>query len=118
MHYDGTRWRLVESPNLDTAQLSQNILRGVAALSPTDVWAVGIFSDRRVTNFQHRTFALHWNGSGWSLPLLPSPGKSAELEAIARSPQNRLFAAGVQSPNPLDTEFQVYQPPRSLVLSR
>jgi hypothetical protein len=37
-HYDGTSWHLVRTPNVGTGP---NFLWGVAALAPTDVWAVG-----------------------------------------------------------------------------
>ena len=37
---------------------------GLAAISPTDVWAVGAYGD---TNFgPDKTLAMRWNGSGWS----------------------------------------------------
>jgi hypothetical protein len=56
-HYDGTRWRVVSSPyrNLGT-------LTAIAAVSATDVWAVGY----RTIN-PYGTLIEHWDGVRWSL---------------------------------------------------
>src|SRR5207249_3117919 len=57
LHWDGTAWRLVYSPNSRLGKW--NRLTGVAAVSANDVWAVG-----SATNGDHRfsTLALHWDG--------------------------------------------------------
>ena len=39
-HYDGTKWKLVPTPNVGTGP---NSLGGVIALAPNDVWAVGSY---------------------------------------------------------------------------
>ena len=65
-HFNGTSWSIVPSPNSGTGN---NNLYGVAALSPTDVWAVGF---ARPNNYTVRgAIALHWNGSGWTTYALP-----------------------------------------------
>jgi hypothetical protein len=61
-HWDGTRWSVIPSPN--TAKF-YNGLNGVAALSPTDIWAVGS-SDQPLVE--------HWNGKKWSIVPSPKPG--------------------------------------------
>src|SRR5436189_289900 len=38
-HWDGTKWSIVSSPNVPGAD--KNFLYAVAALSPSNVWAVG-----------------------------------------------------------------------------
>jgi hypothetical protein len=62
-HWNGTRWKVVPSPSVGT---DDNLLYGVAAIAPDDVWAVGVYS---VPWFQ--TLVLHWNGSKWK--VVPSP---------------------------------------------
>ena len=59
-HFDGTRWRIVRSPN---AASDQNVLFGVAALAADDVWAVG----RIGAPFAERVRALieHYDGTSW-----------------------------------------------------
>lgn len=61
-HYDGTAWRLVAGPAGRTS--SGNYLNGVAAVSATDIWAVG-------TNFL--TLAERYNGVRWHEAAIPSP---------------------------------------------
>src|SRR5438477_1156842 len=51
-------WATVPSSN---SQNGTGFLRGVAAISPNDMWAVGY---SQITNGQP-TLALHWDGSSW-----------------------------------------------------
>ena len=55
------------SPSPDT---QGNTLNAVAALSTTDVWAVGYKHDNNLND--SRTLTLHWDGADWS--IAPSPG--------------------------------------------
>src|SRR4051812_37639934 len=68
------------SPNVGTC--SQ--LTGVAALSATDVWAVGSSCSRSID----RTLALHWNGRAWSVAKSPNVGVygNSLRKVIALSP--------------------------------
>jgi hypothetical protein len=68
-HWDGTRWTVVPSPN---PTLRHNSLKGVVALSPTDVWAVG-YSEGKVS--RPKTLTLHWDGTAWSIVPSPNPGQ-------------------------------------------
>lgn len=56
MHWNGTGWTVVSSPNPPSTYL--NAYLGVAALSREDAWAVGS------TDFQW-TLIAHWNGTAW-----------------------------------------------------
>src|SRR5215471_6580206 len=60
-HFDGTVWSVVPSPSPGA---SQNILYGVAAISDSDVWAVGAQQD---SNGLWHTLTEHWNGSAWAV---------------------------------------------------
>src|SRR5260370_30168193 len=68
-HWDGSRWSIVNSPNVGTGN---NELWGISATSATDVWAVGISQAHPGASPQPLT--LHWNGTQWS--VVPSPGSS------------------------------------------
>src|SRR5579872_2095126 len=60
--WHGTSWQVVASPNTG-AYLNE--LTAVAAISSTDVWAVGYSQNRREAPFQ--TLIEHWDGTGWSV---------------------------------------------------
>jgi hypothetical protein len=68
-HWDGTRWSRIRSPNPSSSDLGVNSgianeLNGVSAISTTDVWAVGEYTEdvSRAT----LTLILHWDGAAWS----------------------------------------------------
>lgn len=46
------------------------VVQAVTALSPTDAWAAGYYSDDSDAPITH-PFTLHWNGSQWSLVSTP-----------------------------------------------
>jgi hypothetical protein len=54
LHWDGQAWSLT-SPPPETSTWSSSTRFGVAAVSSSDVWAVGDFE------------SFHWNGSVWSV---------------------------------------------------
>ncbi len=71
-HTTGSGWKVVASPNPGT---SGSILSAVAAISPSDVWAVGDLNT-----------PMHWNGRHWSLtpiPGAPAGGTFATIAAVS-----------------------------------
>jgi hypothetical protein len=67
-HWDGTEWRVVESPSFET----WTELQGVAASGPNDVWAVGnteVQVGRRT--FVERALVEHWDGTSWRVVGAP-----------------------------------------------
>jgi hypothetical protein len=82
-HWDGTSWRRIETPILG----SEAFLWGVAAVSATDVWAVGASGGK--------TLVLHWNGVAWSVVTSPSDAIGGnQLRAIAAVTANDIWAVG------------------------
>lgn len=71
-HWDGTRWTVIPSPSPPVApgQRRDSILRAVAVISPTDVWAAG-YSVTGVPATASRTLIEHWDGRRWA--IVPSP---------------------------------------------
>jgi hypothetical protein len=55
LHWDGTRWSQVKSPNPGS---EYGGLESVTAVSPKDAWAVG--------DYQDHALILHWDGTRWS----------------------------------------------------
>src|SRR5689334_20493178 len=54
-------WSVVPSPSPGT---SEDLLNGVAAVSSTDVWAVGDYYNG---NSALLTLVEHWDGASWSV---------------------------------------------------
>lgn len=88
-HWDGASWSRVSSPNFGSGT---DQLRGVVALAPDDVWAVGSYGVGAAGNL--RTLALHWDGSGWTKVQTPSPGPSATLTAVSAVAPDDVWAVG------------------------
>lgn len=89
-HWDGSRWNLVPSPN---ATSGYNELYGAAAVSSTDVWAVGYHNIALYGS--EKTMALHWNGSAWSIVRTPNIGRKANVfRAVAAIGPNDVWAVG------------------------
>jgi hypothetical protein len=73
---------------------SQKELNAVVALSPDDAWAVGWY--HRAGASRTKTFALHWDGVGWSRVWTPNGHDStvsALLDVSAAGP-NDIWAVG------------------------
>ena len=91
-HWDGSAWSKVSSPNPGT---SGNYLYGVAAVSASDVWAVGYSNDFNNNNLVIRTLVEHWDGSTWSKVSSPNPGTPGNyLKAVAAVSANDIWAVG------------------------
>ena len=93
MHWDGALWNVVPSPSLGRSYQSFNMLWGVSAISPNDVWAVGSYSDD--THYgKNQTAVLHWDGAKWSLVPGPRPQELGRFHAIVSVTQNEVLAVG------------------------
>jgi hypothetical protein len=117
LHWNGTAWSEVPSPNPSTAASATNQLRSVVAVSPDNVWAVGMYENEQTNIHQHRTLVLHWNGIGWSIVSSPQPGRTSELNAATATP-GRVFAAGVWSLYDRNIYDGHYTLPQTLVMHR
>jgi phosphoesterase family protein len=91
-HFDGTSWTVVPSPNPGALQ---NILYGVAAISDSDVWAVGAMQD---ANALWHTLAEHWNGSAWTVvPTVDAGTSGNQFFAVTAVSSTNVYATGQQS---------------------
>ncbi len=86
-HWDGSQWSIIPSPN--GTLTGTNYLNGVAAVSSSNVWAVGNFNSRT----QYGLLLLHWNGATWSTTPAPSTG-FANLQDVAAVSANDVWAVG------------------------
>jgi hypothetical protein len=89
MHWDGTSWTVITSPNIGTLA---NRLTGVAAISSGDVWAVGMYNQGSDDVIP---LGLHWNGTNWS--SVPMPGRTGfadNILGVAAVSSNDVWAVG------------------------
>ncbi|QDU66997.1 hypothetical protein [Engelhardtia mirabilis] len=95
------QWGILTTPL--PSESNKSILRGVAAISDDDVWAVG---EAAVTvapgDVDNVVQALHWDGSGWTSVPVPVPdpypgGGNAWLSAVAATSSDDVWAAGTYS---------------------
>ena len=92
-HWDGTQWTIVPSPNPGGGQTPINGLMSVAAVSSTNVWAVGYQQNARGTL---RTLTVHWDGTQWSAVTSPNRGTGEnQLRGVTNIPgTNKVVAVG------------------------
>ena len=95
-HWNGYAWRQVRSPNPAPGKPGgsppvANALRGVAAISGTDAWAVGFNTS---TGIQSKTLIVHWNGRTWKHVVSPNPSHSSQLTAVAATSARNAWAVG------------------------
>ena len=92
MHWNGTRWKSVLSPTLSG---TFHELHGVAAISTSDVWAVG-----EESSSSGQALMEHWDGTSWSEVAAPTAGVASVLYSVTRVPRtNNLWAVGYYSSN-------------------
>ena len=98
MHWNGSAWKIVPSPNPGTPSAINGVrqtLSGVVEISPTDAWAVGNTFDTVSGSFAaDKPIAMHWNGTTWSLTTVPNQGGGGQLAAVTASSPTSVWAAG------------------------
>ena len=82
LHWDGTSWKVVPSPNIGPKTRSQsNRLLGLTANSANDIWAFGSFFAADGSGHQ-MTLLLHWDGTSWKIAPSPNPTKGNFLDDL------------------------------------
>jgi hypothetical protein len=95
MHYDGTDWQVVDSPNPIPDPNpgnydASNELYAVHANSTGDVWAVG----HTFTVTQELTLAMHWDGTQWVAVPTPHKSRYSRLRSVDAVASNDMWAVG------------------------
>jgi hypothetical protein len=125
VHWDGTLWTIVTSP--DTTSPA-NYLNSVTCASATNCWAVGkyfAYSDNIYGAIYH-TFTEHWDGSTWSIVFTPgvAPSFTSEFRSVTCPSASRCWAVGfyrnygTQINQTLIEEFTPLAPLTSVVSSK
>jgi hypothetical protein len=99
-HFNGRTWSIVPSAprqaGLDTR------LHGVAALSPSEAWAVGSQAGSGAMG----SLIEHWNGTSWAVVASPAnEPASGELDSITAVSAQNLWAVGGAGGFPLIEHF-------------
>ncbi len=93
LHWNGKQWSMVATPTINQFF---NGFSGVAAISSTDVWAVG--QTTNPNDFSPLTLIEHWNGQQWSIVKspnrLPQGNNTNTLYAVVASGPQTLWASG------------------------
>jgi hypothetical protein len=96
LRWNGRSWSRQPSPSPAGANA---FLRGVAATSGSNAWAVGVIY-RLDQASQGRTFILHWNGHAWSRVTSPNMGTGVNtLTAAAATSADNAWAVGIHDGN-------------------
>jgi hypothetical protein len=92
-HWNGTRWRIVPSPNAGSAF---NLLSSVAVIPHThQLWAVGYSIN---SGGPAQTLVERWDGTSWSVVPSPNAGTGDNsLGAVVALSAANAWATGVQS---------------------
>jgi hypothetical protein len=87
--WNGASWNIIPSPNLSEFN---NELRSVAALSSSDVWAVGYSH----IGSADQTLTIHWDGTRWSpVPGPNAPGSTQDiLYGVSAVSTDNVWAVG------------------------
>jgi hypothetical protein len=90
-HWNGSAWSVVPSPDPGSGYVV-NPLTGVAAVSASDVWAVG-----SAENFDlgRQSLIERWDGGAWNIVLSPNPGLSDNaFSSVAVVSSSDVWAVG------------------------
>jgi hypothetical protein len=91
LHWDGTTWSIVPSPNVGPNSTNQsNRLLGITANSADDIYAFGSYFAADGSEHQ-MTLLLHWDGTSWTIVPSPNPTTGNFLDDL-------LFTGVVPSP--------------------
>ncbi|HEY1583025.1 MAG TPA: hypothetical protein VGF73_08000 [Chthoniobacterales bacterium] len=92
LHWDGSGWSAIPSPNKGINEDSE--LASVVAIAPNDVWAVGNYQEA----FQYvwETLVEHWDGTSWKIVESPNPSDSEAtyLTAVSGVASDDIWAVG------------------------
>ena len=93
VHWNGTEWIQVPSPNKSApgGPVYTQTLRDAIAFAPNDVWAVGFYL---IGNVKH-TLVQHWDGNQWSIvPSPDGPTGDGGLNGISGTSSSDIWVVG------------------------
>lgn len=98
--WDGQTWTIAQtSAGVDSE------LRGVDALSGSDAWAVGSYTDKDAGTGTH-ALTMHWDGLRWRVVRGPQPSEQRHLSAVSMVSRNDVWAVGTTNNVPYEGDSQ------------
>jgi hypothetical protein len=98
VHFDGSSWKDVPTPNVGP---NFNTLFSVTSLNG-QAWAVGVHLD---DEYRDRALVEHWDGTDWTVVDVPQPGSERDLlYSVSASTPSDIWAVGDQEGT--DGKFQ------------
>jgi hypothetical protein len=102
VHWNGTAWSTVPSPNPTVppgTTVASATLTSISAVSPNDIWAVGSFTvSGGFSRFQNFTLVEHFDGKFWSVVPSPTDPKAGTnngvLNGVVAVGANDVWAVG------------------------
>jgi alpha-tubulin suppressor-like RCC1 family protein len=95
LHWNGTAWSEVPTPQLNDGEEPGNLLTGVTATGPDNVWASGYEFNVDQENLSD-PYLLHWIGKAWALVKVPDLGsEGSQLFAVTALSATDVWAGGV-----------------------
>lgn len=92
MHWDGNAWSVVPIPapivNNGLSSSSQAQLSSIAAVSPTNIWAVGGY------DINSYPLTEHWDGTQWSIVNADPTIPTASFQAVSTDQAGDVWAVG------------------------
>lgn len=99
-HWNGSSWSRVSSPSPSSAYAQLN---GVAAVSASDVWAVGYGCTHASSSTPcnaPKTLIEHWDGSAWHTTASPNPSASGNyFHGVSAASATNVWAVGLYGEN-------------------
>jgi hypothetical protein len=93
--WNGAGWTSVTVPSPNPSDTAGNNLTSITAVSASDIWAVGEFTN---TSYTNSAYAEHYNGSSWTVFILPQPAisgpNSPVLHGVTAVAANNVWAVG------------------------
>src|SRR5260221_9238438 len=92
VHWNGSVWKVVASPNVGGVS-RENFLTSVVAISAQNIWAVGSHNNGTAD----RTLIMHWNGSTLQVAASSNRGRPAHgnvLTRVGASPVSQIRPVG------------------------
>jgi hypothetical protein len=92
-HWNGSAWKIVPGAPISIAGASI-ALNAVAALKPSDVWAVGTITTTPTTFSVFQALVEHWDGKKWSR-VVSTFSQEVLLQGVSALSDNDVWVVGV-----------------------
>jgi hypothetical protein len=94
-HWNGSAWSIVPTQTADSKETESTQFDGVAAISGSDIWAVG--QSHSLTGTDWIPLAEHFDGSSWSVVPTPPVSIPTQFEGVAAVASDDVWAVGYAS---------------------